>query len=259
MSSGFGVDDKGRATGGQRIRTRAHRHSGVDDGRLRRAIRCNLHIVHVAGVRTGRVLQPVLLARRIEMRAGRLERGRIACGRLVQVNSMFAGREPLEVELECDTRRAIRLERRRPDDRPASISQSDLFRILGNEEYTSCHRDAQRKTQGKTGSIHTHLRHAHLQRASRAKQTGCARPSLITLSGGVTPCELTWRALMTMNGARHATGVSMFSVFGGSGCVSLTRRSACGLLACCDPHPHVDDFDRVGLSRPCAPTCFQVM
>jgi hypothetical protein len=45
----------------------------------------------------------------------------------------------------------------------------------------------------------------------------------------------------------------------GSGGVSLTRRPACGLLACCDPHPHLDVLDRVGLSRPCAPTCFQVM
>ena len=134
MSSGLAWMTRAAPTGGQRLRTRAHRHSGVDDGRLRRAIRCNRHIVHVACVRTGRVLQPVLLGRWIEMRAGRLERGRIARGRLVQVNSMFAGREPLEVELECDTRRAIRLERRRPDDRPASIPQSDLFRILGNED-----------------------------------------------------------------------------------------------------------------------------
>ena len=31
--------------------------------------------------------------------------------------------------------------------------------------------------------------------------------------GGVAPREVTWRALMTMIGAWHATGVSMFSVF----------------------------------------------
>ena len=64
----FGVDDQGRATGGQRIRTRAELDVGVDEGRLRRAIRRNGHIVHVACVRTLRVFQPVLLARGIEMR-----------------------------------------------------------------------------------------------------------------------------------------------------------------------------------------------
>jgi len=45
----------------------------------------------------------------------------------------------------------------------------------------------------------------------------------------------------------------------GPGGVSLTRRPACGLLACCDSHLHLDVSIAAGASRPCAPTCFQVM
>jgi hypothetical protein len=76
----------------------------VDDGGLGIALLVGREIEHVARVRALGILKPVLLGLGIEMGTGGLEIRPIAFGVLVEVNGVFAGREPFEIELERDAR-----------------------------------------------------------------------------------------------------------------------------------------------------------
>ena len=73
-------------------------HSGVDDGRLGHAVGRDCEIVHVAGVWSLRVLQPMLLAIGIEMRARGFECRGIALRHLMDVEGMLARGQILEIE-----------------------------------------------------------------------------------------------------------------------------------------------------------------
>ena len=66
-------------------------------------IRVDDEVLHVASVVAFGILQAVLLAIGIEMRAGRLEVGGIALGVLVEVDGVLAGREIVQVKLKGNT------------------------------------------------------------------------------------------------------------------------------------------------------------
>ena len=80
----------------------AQRDIRISDAGLRLAIVVNDEILHVAGVRSFRIVEPVLFAVWIEMRAGRLEVGRIALGILMNMNSVLTGGHIVQVELDLD-------------------------------------------------------------------------------------------------------------------------------------------------------------
>ena len=71
----------------------AHLHVRRDHGRLGGAVLEHREVVHVAGVRTFRVLQAVLLAFRIVVAAGRRERRAFATRLLVEVDRVTARRQ----------------------------------------------------------------------------------------------------------------------------------------------------------------------
>ena len=61
-------------------------------------------VQHVAGVMAFGILESVLLAVGVEVRARGFEVGGIALGVLVEVDAVFAGREIVELELEAYAR-----------------------------------------------------------------------------------------------------------------------------------------------------------
>src|SRR5579863_10231088 len=76
-------------------------HVFVDETAMGLAISVDGEVLHVTSVMTFRILESMLLVVGIEMRACRLEVGRIALRVLVNVNSMHAGRQIVQVDLEA--------------------------------------------------------------------------------------------------------------------------------------------------------------
>ncbi len=72
----------------------------VLDGRIGFAFHVNDEVLHVTGVVAFRIVESVLLAIRIEMRAGGFEVWRIALGTLMEVDGVLAGRQIVEMKLE---------------------------------------------------------------------------------------------------------------------------------------------------------------
>jgi hypothetical protein len=117
-------DQRGPAASKNRIASGSERDTRVDDG-LGQAARCDREIVHVAGVGSLRVLLSVLLAIRIEVRAGRFERRRIAFRHLVDVDRMLAGWQILEIEGNRHSARGYGRKRRCSDRLAVRIFESD--------------------------------------------------------------------------------------------------------------------------------------
>ncbi len=77
-------------------------HVFVDDHKLGLAFLVDGEIVHVARVRAVGILQAVLLAVGVEVRAGGLEIGRVALCILVDMDSVLPWGKLLEIELDLD-------------------------------------------------------------------------------------------------------------------------------------------------------------
>ena len=93
------MDDQRRPAGDEDRVPGSHEcHSGVYNRRPGHAVGRNCEIVHVAGVWSLRVLQPMLLAIRIEMGARGFECRGIALRRLMDVESMLTRGQILEIE-----------------------------------------------------------------------------------------------------------------------------------------------------------------
>jgi hypothetical protein len=93
------MDDEGcSAAREDRVGSRRKRHPRVSHHRLRRTVGRDREVLHVACVRPERILQAVLLAVRIEVRTGGLERRRLAFRRLMNMDGMLAGWQILEIE-----------------------------------------------------------------------------------------------------------------------------------------------------------------
>src|SRR6202140_2963705 len=71
------------------------------------AIGTDGEILHIAGLGAFGILKTVVLARGIEVPAGRLEVGAFAFGDLMEVDGMHSGREIVEFDLEGDARSLI--------------------------------------------------------------------------------------------------------------------------------------------------------
>ena len=124
---GFGMDDDRRAAvAEQRLWAVAEidvivLKLGVGD-----ASGVHLDISHVAGVMAFGIVESVLLAVGIEMRARGLEVWTIAFGILMKVDRVFAGREIMKVQLDDYTRSVWR-----QDDRAYGLAISVLHLDLG--------------------------------------------------------------------------------------------------------------------------------
>src|SRR5271170_4182560 len=101
---GFCVDDDRRAAvAEERVRAVAQGYVGVLEGSIGFAVGADGQVQHVAGVMAFGVLQSVLLAVGIEVRACGFKIGSIALGVLVDVDAVLAGREVVKSKLEADT------------------------------------------------------------------------------------------------------------------------------------------------------------
>src|SRR5271165_1183127 len=110
---GLGVNhERGASVGEQRISFRAHAQYdvGILNGGLGSAVGLHGEVGHVAVVVSGGIEEAVLLLVRIEVRAGRLEVGRIALGVLMEMQRVIAGRQALHIEFDLNafTRRLDR-------------------------------------------------------------------------------------------------------------------------------------------------------
>ena len=100
----FGVDDDGRASvGEQRMRSITEGHVFVLYTRARFSLRIDGKVQHVAGVVAFRILESVLFAVGIEVRARRLEIGSIALWVLMEMDGVLAERKIVQLQLEGDT------------------------------------------------------------------------------------------------------------------------------------------------------------
>ena len=100
---GFGVDhDRGAAVAEQRVRAFAEGYVFILQFCVSFALRVYGEVLHVAGVMAFGILQAVLLAVRIEMRAGRFEVGGIALGSLMEMDGVLARSKAMKVKLESD-------------------------------------------------------------------------------------------------------------------------------------------------------------
>jgi len=98
---GFGVDDdRGAAVAEEGMRAVAESYVFVLQGRVGFAFHVDGEVQHVAGVVAFGIIESVLLAIGIEMRAGGFEVGRIALRVLVEVDGVLAGRQVVKMKLE---------------------------------------------------------------------------------------------------------------------------------------------------------------
>src|SRR5260370_3474873 len=100
------------ATGKYRVRTITQRYARSDDRGLGFAFGVGGKVGYVARVRTFRVLQSMLFAIRIEVRAGRLEVRHITLCILVNVDGVLARREVVQVQRDLDAIRSLGQRRR---------------------------------------------------------------------------------------------------------------------------------------------------
>jgi hypothetical protein len=99
----FGVDDDcGAPVGEERMRPFAEGHVFVLDTRVRFSLRTNGEVQHIAGVMAFRILESMLFAVGIEVRAGRLEIRSIAFRVLMKVDGVLAERKIVQLQLEGD-------------------------------------------------------------------------------------------------------------------------------------------------------------
>src|SRR5579885_811050 len=89
----LGMNHKRRAAIAEhRVRIVAHGDVWISHCRLCSAVASDLEVVHVPGVRSLGILEPVFFVLGVEMRTRRLEPGRFALSDLVYVDSMLARR-----------------------------------------------------------------------------------------------------------------------------------------------------------------------
>ena len=101
---GFGVDDdRGAAVAEERVGVVAESYVFVLQFAIGFAFGVDGEVRHVAGVVAFGILQAVLFAVGIEMRAGGFEVGGIALGILMEVDGVLAGRKTVKMKLEADT------------------------------------------------------------------------------------------------------------------------------------------------------------
>jgi hypothetical protein len=99
----FGVDDDGGASiGEQRVRPLAEGYVFVLDAGVRFSLRIDGKVQHIAGVMAFRIVESMLFAVGIKVRAGRLEIGSITLWVLMKVDGVLAGRQIMEMQLEAD-------------------------------------------------------------------------------------------------------------------------------------------------------------
>jgi len=106
----FGVDDDGSATIGEN-RIAARKFVGnifVHELEMGLAFGVCGEVLHVAGVMAFGILQAVLLACRIEMRAGGFKVRRFTLGILVNMDRVLARRQVVESQVEADASLAAR-------------------------------------------------------------------------------------------------------------------------------------------------------
>src|SRR5690349_3247745 len=80
-----------------------HARAGKRHRRFQHTIRFHFHVAHVAGVRTGGIVEPVLAAEGVPVRAGTREIWRVAAADAVHVDSVEAMRKAGRVDLERDS------------------------------------------------------------------------------------------------------------------------------------------------------------
>jgi len=95
--------DRSAAIAEERVGAVAERHIFILQFRIGLAFGVDGEVQHVAGMMALGVLQAVLLAVGIEMRAGRLEVGGVAFGVLMEVNGVFAGGKIVQAKLQAYT------------------------------------------------------------------------------------------------------------------------------------------------------------
>lgn len=125
-------DQRSSAVAENGVRTSTHRYIGSDRCFLRGPVGCYRKVLHIAGVRALRVLQPVLLLLRIEMPARRRESWNLALRVLMNMNGVLAGRQILQIQCDLHSIRAIRGKRSSSDTLALSILEIDC-RGLGCE------------------------------------------------------------------------------------------------------------------------------
>jgi|SRR5208337_62567 len=124
---GFRVDnDRGAAVAEKRMRAVAEGHVFVFHGGIGFAFHVNREVRHVAGVMAFGVVETVLLAVGIEMRAGGFEVWRIALGILMEVDGVLAGRQIVKMKLEGNTGSLLR-ESDRADGFALGVCEFDLL------------------------------------------------------------------------------------------------------------------------------------
>jgi len=91
-----------------------------------RSIGGDSEIFHVSGMRSLGILQTVMFFVGIEVAAGGSESRRLALGVLMDVDSMFAGRKILQIQLDLDTVGLASAKRCDSDAFPLGVFQFDL-------------------------------------------------------------------------------------------------------------------------------------
>ena len=117
-----------------RVTVVAQRHIRRNHCCLGSAIRTNSEILHIACVRSLRVLQPVMLAVWIEMRTSGSESRGIAFRNLVNVDRVLAGRQILEIQFNVHTMPRTggdRRQNRSPGAFPLGVLQLDSGGLSG--------------------------------------------------------------------------------------------------------------------------------
>jgi len=105
----FGVDHDGGATVAEkRIHSVAESHVVILERKPGFSFGIDREVPHVAGVVPFWTVQPMLLARRIEMRSGGFEIRRIALGSLMKVDGMLARWKINEIQFQNDARALLR-------------------------------------------------------------------------------------------------------------------------------------------------------
>ncbi len=90
------------ATSEQRIRIVAEIYFHISHRRNRSPVLIDDEIIHVTGMRTFRILEPMFFRIRIEMRSGSFESRTFTLGKLMEVDCMRARRKILQVKLYPD-------------------------------------------------------------------------------------------------------------------------------------------------------------
>jgi hypothetical protein len=100
----FGMDDDcGTSVCEERVRPLGEGHVFVLDAGVRFSFRIDGKVQHIAGVMAFRIVESMLFAVGIEVRASRLEIGSIAFWVLMKVDSVLAERKIVQLQLEGDT------------------------------------------------------------------------------------------------------------------------------------------------------------